>query len=186
MKTVRLGNVLGSSGSVAPLFAQQIRRGGPVTVTHPDATRYFLSLEDAIAALLLATSCTYPAGLYPARVDTPYRIEDLARFLISRRPSTAEPIEILNTGLRPGDKLDEQMTSARESVIAAPGERVLLQLEGPSLSQPELTGYLARLRAAIAARDLGHLLDALTAAMPEYLPSQQLRARAQTFQARTR
>ena len=83
-KAVRLGNVLGSSGSVAPLFQRQIAQGGPVTVSHPDVRRYFMTLAEAVEALLHTLSPDCPDGLLVPDLGTPIRVLDLAKYLIEQ------------------------------------------------------------------------------------------------------
>lgn len=100
----RLGNILESSGSVVPLFREQIAKGGPVTVTHPDATRYFIPIEKAVD-FLLDCALRNP-GDYQIEMGSPVRIMDLAREMIGERD-----IEIVITGLRAGEKLHEELAA---------------------------------------------------------------------------
>src|SRR5579863_1891255 len=109
MKAVRLGNVLGSRGSVVPLFIKQIARGGPVTVTHPDVQRYFVSLSEAVD-IICAAGDQQNGGIFVAQAGKPVMIADLARQLIrDAGVSPAKEIPIAFTELRPGEKLDEEM-----------------------------------------------------------------------------
>ncbi len=177
-KALRLGNVLGSTGSVVPLFLDQIERGGPVTVTHPEATRYFLSVDSAVHHLLstLITSPDTASALFVPDLGPPHRIQDLARFLINGS-SRSTPIPITFTGLRPGDKLTEQMVSTRESIASAPVEG-LYRVHTPGLPQADLTHVLHQLQSALADRNLGHLLETLQLALPEYHPGPLLQHQA--------
>ena len=165
MVAVRLCNVLGSSGSVAPRFVEQIRRGAPVTVTHPQATRYFLSLEETVQLLLLAASTSTGTELVIPKLGSPTKIVDLARFLIDESKN-----EILYTQLRPGDKLHETMLSARENLRMETSAAALLTVASPSLHPVQLRGILARLRESLRLRDRHALLEALCEAVPEYQP----------------
>src|SRR6202012_1405317 len=117
MKAVRLGNVLGSEGSIVPLFLKQIASGLPVTVTHPEVRRYFLTIADAVTVLLQAAHVETPAGILVPDLAEPLRVVDLARHLIAKTHATAT---VVFTALRPGDKMCEALLSMRES-FANPG-----------------------------------------------------------------
>ncbi|HXJ91770.1 MAG TPA: polysaccharide biosynthesis protein, partial [Terriglobia bacterium] len=116
MRAVRLGNVLGSQGSVVPTFLQQIAAGGPVTVTHPEATRYFFSMPETIELIVLAASLAGQSGIFIPQPREAIGILNLARQLIGEAGGGRE-IPVVMTGLRPGDKLSEQFASCQESVI---------------------------------------------------------------------
>jgi len=130
--TVRFGNVLGSTGSVVPLFQKQIASGGPVTVTHPDITRYFMTIPEAVQLVLQAfvsgSECDeYRGKLFVLDMGEPVKIADLARQMIrlaGKRPD--QDIEIKYVGLRPGEKMHEELLHARERLVASPHEGLLL------------------------------------------------------------
>lgn len=169
MKVARLCNVMGSQGSVLPLFLEQIARGGPVTVTHPDAQRYFITLGEAVRALFGALDVGSSKALLLPRVGRAMSMSDLARYLVGVHQSPA-PIEF--TGLRPGDKLSEQLVSSRES-LSSDGElggSGLRAIDTPIPAPGELSAALDTLRAAVHEQDLLELLRGIKAIVPQYQP----------------
>jgi FlaA1/EpsC-like NDP-sugar epimerase len=169
MKAVRLGNVLGSSGSVAPLFERQIAQGGPVTVTHPDVRRYFMTLTEAVDILLSALSPELPAGISVPKLRAPIHILDLAKFLIGQ-----QQVPIVFTKLRPGDKMEEFLISPSESYQDA-SSLSLRPVNSPALAFRELSSSLDNLRIAVEKSDLLSLLEIVQRIVPEYRPSLSLR-----------
>jgi len=123
---VRFGNVLGSRGSIVPLFQQQIEKGGPVTVTHPDIRRWFMTISEACSLVLKAGGVGENGGLYLLDMGEPVRIRDLAEQLIrfhGYEPDTE--IKIVYTGLRPGERMDEPLWAADEEPCETEHSRIL-------------------------------------------------------------
>ena len=166
-KAVRLGNVLGSSGSVGPIFLKQIMEGGPVTVTHPDARRFFLTLDHAVALLMSALSPAYETGILIPDLGPTRTIEELARYLIAATAGE-RGIEIIFTGLRPGDKVEELLSSPYESVLAQDDRFSTVQPE--RLAPRTLQAIVEQITLSVRQRDLPLLLESLCKAVPEYRP----------------
>lgn len=172
--TVRFGNVLGSTGSVVPLFQKQIASGGPVTVTHPDITRYFMTIPEAVQLVLQAsvsgaTSDDYRGKLFVLDMGAPVRIADLARQMIrlaGKRPDIDIPIKYV--GLRPGEKLHEELLHARETLVESPQSGLLLAAPRPGILQI-LAREIDSLEAAVLDDDEDAALRLLRRAIPEFI-----------------
>jgi FlaA1/EpsC-like NDP-sugar epimerase len=143
---VRFGNVLGSTGSVIPKFREQITRGGPVTVTHPEVTRYFMSIPEAVQLVLQAGLMGNGGEIYVLDMGEPVRIVDLARDMIRLSGFGQNDIRIVYTGLRPGEKLYEEPLGADENSLTTPHPKLRVakarQENGAWLD--ELSLWLAR------------------------------------------
>ncbi len=123
---VRFGNVIGSRGSVVPVFASQIERGGPVTVTDPEATRYFMTIPEACGLVILTASLTEQGGLYLLDMGKPVRIVDLATKMIRLQGLRAgQDIPIVYTGLRPGERLHEILVGSDERLTQTAYHKIL-------------------------------------------------------------
>jgi len=124
---VRFGNVLGSHGSVVPKFEAQIRAGGPVTLTHPDIIRYFMTIPEAASLVLQAASIAKGGELFVLDMGKPVRIKELAERMIQLYSDpTLPPVEIVYTGLRPGEKLYEELLRTEENSTATSRERIFV------------------------------------------------------------
>jgi FlaA1/EpsC-like NDP-sugar epimerase len=166
MTAVRFGNVLGSAGSVVPLFKQQIERGGPVTVTHPDCTRYFMTVSEAVGLVLLAGLGDY-GDLCVLDMGKPIRIAEMAANLITmagRIPG--KEIPIVFTGLRPGEKLYEELLTGDEEETVQVRDRISVA-KGPPVPL-DLARQLSYLREFADEGDRERLLDAVQALVPSY------------------
>ena len=172
---VRFGNVLGSNGSVVPLFTQQIAEGGPVTVTHPDVTRYFMTIPEAVQLVLQASVLEEARNrIVMLEMGEPVKIVALAHNLI--RLSGLEPdvdIPIIFTGLRPGEKLHEQLTSDTEETLPTRYEKIrIVRTDAPR----PLDQAIEHLWNAVAARDERATLRRLQELVPEFTPQASLLA----------
>jgi FlaA1/EpsC-like NDP-sugar epimerase len=182
MTALRLGNVLGSHGSVVPLFHQQIARGGPLTVTHPDSRRYFLSLDDTVELILAtaalrheATSDAEPSAIFVPELGAPMTILELAHRLVRESGRAPDEIPVQFTGLRPGDKLTEQLISANEILVPTANSR-LGKITGPLPRPEQLDSAIDAISKGVRSRNLPELLDALSTLLPDYEPSEALQS----------
>jgi FlaA1/EpsC-like NDP-sugar epimerase len=176
MNAVRLGNVLGSQGSVGPLFRQQIQRGGPVTVTHADVTRYFLTLNETVELIMASAAIHESGSIFVPKMCEPIKIMDFASRLIHEAGlETPSDIEIVLTGLRPGDKLEEELVSAHEALQPSSDER-LYRAIGPSCDPHVLDTALRATSKSVSGRNLTGMLGELTKLVPGYQPSETLLA----------
>lgn len=179
MKAVRFGNVFGSTGSIVPILRCQIARGGPITITDASCARYFTSIHDVVGQLLLSLLIDSSAAVIVPRPGSPYRILDLAHFLVASAGLDKNDIEHRFTGLRPGEKLEEQMTSDEEVLVDSPVPGLQKIVKGDSPSREILDAAIEEIRASIHEWDLPRLLRAISCVVPSYRPSAYLQQRAE-------
>ncbi len=174
-KIVRFGNVIGSAGSVIPLFKKQIAKGGPVTVTHPDVTRYFMTIPEACQLILQAGAIisgqSHGTEVYILDMGRPIRIVDIARDLI--RLSGFRPdidIKIEFTGLRPGEKLYEELITEGEGVIPTVHKKIMV-LNGSESNLVVVNGNIEKLAALAGQQEAEKIKMLLQEIVPEYRPA---------------
>jgi FlaA1/EpsC-like NDP-sugar epimerase len=166
MTAVRFGNVLDSAGSVVPLFREQIARGGPVTVTHPDCTRYFMTIPEAVGLLLVAGLGGY-GELCVLDMGVPIRIADLARSMITLAGLVPdEDVPVVYTGLRPGEKLYEQVLTEEEECAQLVRDRI--HATRGNRPPSDLEERLAELRRFADEGDRERIIGALRGLVPTF------------------
>ncbi|MBV9757153.1 MAG: polysaccharide biosynthesis protein, partial [Alphaproteobacteria bacterium] len=192
--TVRFGNVLGSTGSVVPLFQRQLERGGPLTVTHPDMQRYFMTVREAVGLVLQASVVGAGEGALPAAreggvfvldMGKPVKIVDLARQMIrlaGLRPE--EDVEIRFTGLRPGEKLFEELFHGREPAV--PTDYPGLLMATPRTADPAIVGRaIEEIASACRGGQVRLALATLARLVPEFEPNDGAAERAAIARVQT-
>lgn len=177
--TVRFGNVLGSAGSVVPLFEKQIRAGGPVTVTHPEMERFFMTISEACLLVLQAAAHSRErqqerGRIYVLDMGSPVKIVDLARNLIrlsGHRPDT--DIQIVYTGLRPGEKLCEELFDNKET-LSGTGASGILAASPRSIEGALIVRIFDEMKRRIDAQDLPGALRLLKSTVGEFIPGSEI------------
>ncbi|MBC7730787.1 MAG: polysaccharide biosynthesis protein, partial [Bacteriovorax sp.] len=180
---VRFGNVLGSSGSVVPLFRRQIQAGGPITITHPDIIRYFMLIPEAAQLVIQAGAMARGGEVFVLDMGEPVRIADLARSMIRLSGLTekteAEPmgdIEVKAVGLRPGEKLFEELLIG-DDVVPSGHPRIMCARER-HIEPALLDKMIQSLRQACASNDSDSMLRQIRNLVPEYRPADEVNAEA--------
>ncbi|HTU70974.1 MAG TPA: nucleoside-diphosphate sugar epimerase/dehydratase [Candidatus Baltobacteraceae bacterium] len=168
--SVRFGNVLGSRGSVVPIFKAQVQSGGPVTITHRDMVRYFMTIPEAVSLVLQAMSMGMDGEVFVLDMGLPIRILDLAEQVV--RLSGLEPyrdIDIVESGVRPGEKLFEEILTDGEGFTRTAHERLFIAKQ-ERLDYAHLNEGVDRLRAAVRRYDTAGAIATLREFVPEYTP----------------
>jgi FlaA1/EpsC-like NDP-sugar epimerase len=171
---VRFGNVLGSSGSVIPIFKKQIAAGGPITVTHPEMRRFFMTIPEACQLVLQASAIGKGGQICVLDMGQPVKIVDLARNLIllsGLKPD--EDIKIEFTGMRPGEKLYEELSTLLEDTVPTEHEKIRIFI-GDGMLERDIQGWLDSLHEICETRDTGRLVVALKEIVLDYSPSTHL------------
>jgi FlaA1/EpsC-like NDP-sugar epimerase len=168
--SVRFGNVLGSNGSVVPIFQAQIAAGGPVRVTHPQARRYFMTISEAVSLVLQASAKCDGADICVLDMGEPIRIVDLAENMIRLAGKVPyEDIDIEFTGLRPGEKLIEELRSNGEGLMATSTEKMSVIREHP-MAWDRIERWINGLQELIEAKDELEIITHLQRLVPEFKP----------------
>jgi FlaA1/EpsC-like NDP-sugar epimerase len=172
---VRFGNVLGSNGSVVPIFKEQIAAGGPVTVTHPEMTRYFMTIPEAAQLVLQAFSIGKGGEVFVLEMGEPVKIADLAKNLILLSGLQPErDIEIQFTGLRPGEKMFEELNLYDEHLIPTSHSKIRSYVGHPNIDAMQIKASLQRLQAIVEGHDVANLVLLLKELVPDYNPGAEL------------
>jgi FlaA1/EpsC-like NDP-sugar epimerase len=181
--TVRFGNVLGSAGSVVPIFKEQLARGGPITVTHPDMKRYFMTIPEACQLVLQAATMGEGGEIFILDMGEPVKIVDLARDLIRLSGLSPADVEIRFTGLRPGEKLFEELTLHDEAAQATRHPKIFIGRLRPC-DWTECNRAIDELQLLADGADTAKLLQKLKALVPEF-KGEELLARGPAAPARS-
>ncbi|MCU0543778.1 MAG: polysaccharide biosynthesis protein [Oscillatoriaceae cyanobacterium Prado104] len=168
---VRFGNVLGSRGSVVPTFKRQIAEGGPITITHPDICRYFMTIPEAVQLLLQAAVLGHGGQVFMLDMGEPVRIVDLAKDLIRLSGyELGKDIDIAFTGLRPGEKLFEELFIPGETYDKTQHEKILIVGNASRIVRENIDGEVAALCDAADRNDANLIVFLLEQLVPEYIP----------------
>jgi FlaA1/EpsC-like NDP-sugar epimerase len=165
--TVRFGNVLGSDGSVVPIFRRQIEHGGPVTVTHPDMTRYFMTIKEASLLVMQAATIGRSGDILVLNMGEPVKILDLAKAMITLSGAIPdEDIQIVFTGLRPGEKLNEELFD-EEGLTSSTHENILVA-RATDFDLKMIQSELKRLEDAVRRQDRAQIFQLFQEIVPGF------------------
>ena len=167
--SVRFGNVLGSSGSVVPIFQEQLRRGTSLTVTHPEIRRFFMTTQEAVSLVLQAFTIGRGGDILVLEMGTPIKIVDMARTLIRLSGKSEESIKIEFVGLREGEKLEEELFYGHEKVVPTSCDKIK-RINGAIPDWPRLCQQLDELRASMSIDGAEPIRKKLAQIVPEYRP----------------
>ncbi|NLV58186.1 MAG: polysaccharide biosynthesis protein [Clostridiales bacterium] len=174
---VRFGNVLGSHGSVVPLFERQIRAGGPITLTHPEIIRYFMTIPEAAALVLQAASIAKGGEIFVLDMGQPVKIRDLAERMIQLYASqSGQKIDIVYTGLRPGEKLYEELLTDDEGIMGTQREKIFIA-KPEVVNRESMEAMLATLQACLD--EGGDMRACLHSVLPTFLEPEEVNRRAE-------
>ena len=172
VSTVRFGNVIGSRGSVVPLFKDQIARGGPITLTHPEVKRYFMTIPEAVLLVLQAGAVCEGGEIFLLEMGEATPIVDLARRMIQLSGLDEEKIAIEFIGLRPGEKLEEELTFSFEKIGKTTVPK-LYRLQGKTVAHLHLNQQIRTLKELAIKMDFAGIQEALKKVVPQYRPQQE-------------
>jgi FlaA1/EpsC-like NDP-sugar epimerase len=182
--SVRFGNVLGSNGSVVPIFQSQIATGGPVKVTHPDIQRYFMTASEAVSLVLQASTMGAGSEIFVLDMGEPIRIIDLAVNMIRLAGLVPyQDIDIRFTGLRPGEKLFEEINSLMEQTLPTFHTKIKIFQQAPP-SWSDLSAWIAELKSAVTRRNPSLIVEHIREVVPEYRPADHHGVTAHALHAR--
>ena len=174
--TTRFGNVLGSNGSVIPRFRDQIQHGGPVTVTHPEIIRYFMTIPEASQLVLQSGAIAKNGEIFVLDMGQPIKIYDLAKNMI--KLSAAQNIEIIETGLRPGEKLYEELLVRTDELDTTENDLIFVEKEKP-ISYDEVEQKLSVLKNAVNSKNNDLAREALRCVIPTFKSPEEVNKNAE-------
>jgi FlaA1/EpsC-like NDP-sugar epimerase len=166
--TTRFGNVLGSNGSVIPIFREQIEKGGPVTITHPEVTRYFMTIPEACQLVLEAGAMGKGGEIFMFDMGKSVKIVDLAKKMIKlSRLTLGRDIQIIYTGLRPGEKLYEELLNDKENTIPTHHPQIMIAKVSP-MSYAEISEKVEELTDVVEKHNNMEIVRKIKQIIPEY------------------
>ncbi len=170
---VRFGNVLGSRGSVIPLFMEQIEKGGPVTVTHPDVTRYFMSIPEASLLVINSAAISRGGEIFVLNMGEQYRIADVAKRLIELHGRVpGRDIKIVYTGLRPGEKMYEELFYDESTMVRTGNDSIfMLKMDDVKLPVADYNSLISSIKGSVPEMDDAQVREFIRGFVPEYDPS---------------